>query len=150
MSLSLVSGTITQLRERAEVRGDDKSITTHRATEFRIDNRPANFAAAFNASVGDKVTAVGKNSAELEVIALRNDTTNVIYFVGMAPLGGIAILLACPVIAIAVMLYDTSWAFLGFILLLGGFVSFPGGIYLLFKRRGVARAVRMVEQAPRA
>lgn len=134
MSLTAVSGVITQLRERAEL---------------RVDNRPARFAAAFNASIGDKVVAAGKNAAELEVIALRNDTTQLIYHVGITSIPAIAFMLAVPFLAVALMLYDTSWAFAGFLFLLMGLISFPVGLLALYKRKVTHEAVRMVEHAPR-
>ena len=69
MGLALVSGTISMLRERTDVSVRNEAIQTQVSSHFRIGNRPANLAGTFNLSVGDVVTAAGKDSAEFQVLA---------------------------------------------------------------------------------
>lgn len=150
MGLALVSGTISMLRERTDVSVQNEAVRTEVSSHFRIGNRPANLAGTFNLSVGDVVTAAGKDSAEFQVLALRNDTTNMIYSVAVAPLRAIAFMLLLPVVAVAIMLQDPSWAFFGGLLLLMGMLTFPGGLYLLWKRSVIQSARQMVQQPARA
>lgn len=150
MGLTLVSGTISMLRERTTVTGDAHSVSTRQSTEFRIGDRPATLAAACNLTIGDKVTAAGHAKAELTVLALRNDTTNVVYSIAPTPLWSIGFMVLSPFAGIAVMLQDPSWAFPGTILLLGGLVFLPMGLIGMRKNGIVSSARRMVEQAPRS
>ena len=100
MGLTLVSGTISMLRERTTVTGDAHSVSTRQSTEFRIGDRPATLAAACNLTIGDKVTAAGHAKAELTVLALRNDTTNVVYSIAPTPLWSIGFMVLSIVIAL--------------------------------------------------
>jgi hypothetical protein len=150
MGLALVSGTISMLRERTDVSVQNETIRTEVSSHFRIGNRPANVAGTFNLSVGDVVTAAGRDSAEFQVLALRNDTTNMLYSVAVAPLWAIAFMLLVPVAGVAVMLQGPSEAFVGGMFLLMGMCTFPGGLYLMWKRSVIRSAFRMVQQPARA
>lgn len=148
MGLTLVTGTVSLTREHNHVSGTAENITTQRVTEFRIGNRPARFSGGLNLAPGDEVRAAGKDEAELEVIALRNDTTSVLYTAPCPPLVAIAIALGLPFGGAALGLNGEH--FVGGMFFLMGLVTFPAGLILIWRRRRVLAAVRMVNAATQA
>lgn len=54
-------------------------VNTDHWTKFRINNRPCSYKWSLNLSEGDRVIVAGEGTAELQVLALHNQTTNVIY-----------------------------------------------------------------------
>lgn len=149
MSLVLVHGVVTALRERTHVTADSQSVKTESTTEFRIDQRPANLAATCNLTIGDKVVAAGHDKPELEVLALRNDSTNVIYSLGVTSTWALGAMLLMPIGGCAWMFRGPEDAFVGGIFVLGGLFTFPIALWLLRKRSVIANARRMVDSAPR-
>jgi hypothetical protein len=55
------------------------SIQTGHWINFRVNNRPCKWEGVININNGDQVTVVGKKKAELEVLVLANETTNITY-----------------------------------------------------------------------
>ena len=147
MALTLVTGTISLTRERKDVSATSNTITTQTTTEFRIGNRPARISGGVNLAPGDQVRAAGKDSAELEVLALCNDTTSVQYTAPCPSLLIIASMLLLPIAGIALALNGEQ--FVGQMFFLMGLVTFPAGLIMIWKRNRVLAAVRMVEQAGR-
>lgn len=145
MGLTLVSGTVSLTRERKDVSGTTDNITTLTTTEFRIGNRPANFKAGINLSPGDQVRAAGNEGAELDVLALANDTTSVQYTTPCPQLWMIAFLLLLPFIGIGLALQGDHG--LGGLLFLMGLASFPMGLVLCWKRSRIMAAVRLLSSA---
>jgi hypothetical protein len=142
MGLTLVNGTVSLTRERTQVSGTAENMTSQTTTEFRIGNRPANFKAGVNLAPGDEVRAAGYDGAELDVLALVNRTTSVLYTAPHPPLWLVALLLLMPFIGMGLALSGDRG--LGGMLFLLGLPSFPAGLILIWKRSRVLAAVRMV------
>jgi len=148
MGLTLATGTVSLTRERKDISGTAENITTQTVTEFRIGNRPARFGGGLNLAPGDEVRAAGKDGAELEVLALRNDTTSVQYTAPCPSLLVIAMSLGLPFGGAALGLNGEH--FVGGMFFLMGLVTFPAGLIMLWKRNRVLQAVRMLNQAATA
>jgi hypothetical protein len=145
MSLTLVTGTISLTRERKDISVANDNVTTYTSTEFRIGNRPASFKAGVNLAPGDQVRAAGKDGAELDVLALANDTTSVQYTAPCPPLWIIASMLLLPFIGMGLGLRGEQ--FIGGMLFLMGIATFPLGFVMLWKRSRVLAAVRLLSSA---
>lgn len=82
-------------------------------TIFRVDNKPARFPMAINITNGDIATAAGLQKGEFEVVAIKNHTTNTMYWVRK------------PSIVPEIVSMVIGWCFhgyhgLGWILVIGG------------------------------
>ncbi len=143
MALTLVTGTVSLTRERSHISATDSQVTTTTTTEFRIGNRPASIAGGINLAPGDEVRAAGNDGAELVVLALSNRTTGVRHTVPCPPLWVIVLLILMPFIGMGVALSgDTG---LGGMLFLIGLPTPPMGLYLIWKRRRILAALRMLD-----
>jgi hypothetical protein len=131
------------------VTADSRSGTTERTTEFRIDGRPATLAAACDLSVGGVVVAAGRDEPELDVLALRNDSTNVIDSLGGASTWAIGLRLRLPFGGCAWMSRGPEGPLSGGSFFVVGRCTFPGALRLTKERSVIANARRMVESAPR-
>lgn len=105
---------------------------------FRIDNRPANLSVAVNLTDGDLVTAAGLQKGELEVLALHNHTTRMLYTVPGANT-------SAPIIYIVVGVLTTGFWGIGFLLI-------GGGIWFLLnatkRNKQIAEGSALVHKAP--
>lgn len=77
MGLVKLNGEVTHCRERSVLSGQAGDIKQDSSTHFRIAGRPASIDSTLNISDGDMVTVIGKDKAELKVIAIHNHTTGV-------------------------------------------------------------------------
>lgn len=105
---------------------------------FRIDNRPANLSTAVNLTDGDLVTAAGLQKGELEVLALHNHTTRMLYSVPGANT-------VAPIIYIIVGVLTIGLFGIGYLLI-------GGGIWFLMnakkRNKQIADASALVHKAP--
>jgi len=148
MALTLVTGTISLARERTHVSAATDSVSTSTTTEFRIGNRPASFQSGLNLTAGDVVRAAGNDRAELDVLALVNDTTAVQYTAPCPPLWVIAVMLLLPFGGMALGLAGEP--FVGGMFFLMGIATFPIGLVMIWKRSRVLAALRLVHSAAKA
>lgn len=143
MGLTLVTGPVSLTRERTQITATDNQVTTRTETEFRIGNRPASFAAGLNLAPGDEVRAVGKDGAELQVLALHNQTTGVLYTVPCPPIWVIALMVLLPFAGMGLGLAGETG--LGGMFFLMGLASCPLGLVMLWKRARILGAVRLLD-----
>ncbi len=136
MGMTTISGTVSGVREQANVTGNREQVQTHRSVHFRIGNRPSYMKSSPHLMDGDVVTVAGKGSAEFEIIALRNESTGVIYQV-MNPLLTIGA-------GILVILCSLPMA----ILVFPPFIIIPMGIYMIWKGIQAQRAAKLLQATP--
>ncbi len=105
---------------------------------FRVDNRPAHMPVAINLSNGDLVTVAGFPKGELEVLAVHNHTTKLVYWVPEPSTVPEIIYIVVGVIVL--MFHWSGW------LVIGGAVLFMMNKNKKIKQIRDARAI--VEKAP--
>lgn len=136
MGITTLSGTVSGVREQAHITGDREQVQTHRSVHFRIGNRPASMKSVPHLMDGDLVTVVGKDSPEFEIMALRNESTGVIYQVMnpvfMMAAGVVVILCALPM---AILVFPPLFII-------------PMGIYMIVKGFQAQQAARLLQSIP--
>jgi hypothetical protein len=102
-SLETLAGVVTNVRALSTTSGSmkkgDGQISTQHHMKFRIGNRAVTFSGSPNIGDGDAVTVSGKGSGEFKAMALRNDSTGLVYKASLVPaiIGFIAVaLLSIP------------------------------------------------------
>ena len=138
MGMSTISGTVGGMRERADVSGNREQVQTQRSVHLRIGHRAAFMKSSPHLIEGDLVTAVGKDGGEFEILALRNETSQVIYQAlnpVMAMVGGVLMIFCSLLLAI---------------LIFPPFILIPMGIYMIWKGVQAQKAVKLLQatQAP--
>lgn len=110
----------------------------NKTMSFRIDNRPANLDVAVNLTNGDLVTAAGLSKGELEVLALHNHTTHMLYTVPGPNT-------VAPIIYIVIGVLTIGLYGIGYLLI-------GGGIWFLMnaskRKQQIATACAIVKNAP--
>jgi hypothetical protein len=136
MGMTTIYGTVSGLRERADVTGNRNEVRTQRSVHLRIGNRAAFMKSSPNLADGDMVTAAGKDGAEFQIIALRNESTGVLYWEVNplhAILGGIVVILISPIF---------------FILIFPPFIFIPIGCYMIWKGIQARTAEKILRATP--
>jgi hypothetical protein len=136
MGMTTISGPVAGVRERTDVSGDRETVQTSRSIHLRIGNRPAYMKSSPNLMDGDVVTVAGKDSAEFEIMALRNESTGVIYQV-MNPLFGMGA-------GVAVILCSLPMA----ILVFPPLFLIPVGIYMIWQGWQAQSAANLLRATP--
>ena len=82
--LSVISGEVSNVGMKCRIFGRSKYQTVivndNYKTSFRVNGMPAFFVGTISVSDGDQVSLVGlKNGGEFQALALRNDSTQVLY-----------------------------------------------------------------------
>ncbi|HEX3001369.1 MAG TPA: hypothetical protein VHN82_03210 [Methanoregula sp.] len=78
-----LSGKISDLKSIDRTSGSvfrgDLSFGNQQWMTFHVNDRPCRYQGTPDISNGDRVTVVGDGTGELDIIALRNDTTGLLY-----------------------------------------------------------------------
>ena len=138
MGMTTLGGEVSGLRERADVVGNRREVQTQRSVHLRIGNRPAFMKSSPNLMDGDRVTAAGMDGAEFRILALRNDSTGVLYW-SVHPLfsilAGLLTILLSPIF---------------FFLVFPPFVLIPMGVYLIWQGIQARQAEKLLRATPAA
>jgi len=136
MGMTTIYGTVSGLRERSDVVGNREQVQTQRSVHLRIGNRAAFMKSSPNLADGDMVTAAGNDGAEFQIIALRNESTGVLY-TEINPLfaiiGGIVVVLISPIF---------------FILIFPPFIFIPIGCYMIWRGIRAKNAEKLLRATP--
>ncbi len=136
MALTKISGVVSNFRENTEVKSmktqhsghsnpmntSHTKVRTETSVNFRIDNRPVSMkdSKGIEMTDGDQATVVGTESGGgLKALVIQNDTTGVVYSMGLMYLLVWAVV--CIVAGLATMA-----VFIGLLI-------FPLGLFLLYK-----------------
>jgi hypothetical protein len=113
-------------------------VVTNEKMNFRIDNRAAFMDVRINLTDGDKVTAACVQKGEFEVIAIKNHTTKMIYYIPKPAIYP-------EIIYIILGVFTTGFYGIGFVLI-------GGGIWFLINKQKKIKLIRegvsLVEKAP--
>jgi hypothetical protein len=136
MGMTTISGAVSGVREHTDVSGNRETVQTSRSIHLRIANRPAYMKSCPNLMDGDVVTAVGKDSAEFEIIALRNESTGVIYQVvnPMFQIGAGIVVILCS-LPMAILVFPPLF-------------FIPLGIYMIWKGCQAQSAANRLRATP--
>lgn len=136
MGMTTISGAVSGVREQAHVSGNRETVQTRHSTHLRIANRPSHMKNSANLMDGDVVTAAGIDRAEFEIIALRNESTGVIYQVvnPMFQMGAGVVMILCALPMV--------------ILIFPPFIFIPLGIYMIWKGWQVQSAINLLRATP--
>lgn len=155
MALTKVSGIVSAVRQHVELKTDaNKQVSQKDSVSFRIGNRPASLGLRANINEGDRVTAVGDDFAEMGVLILRNDSTNIVYTTNNGPfltaLGWFCLVLSTPVlfILLGVPIGNETLRMVFGLLALCSVFFIPISIYLLLKGRKFKQATAMLNSSP--
>ena len=134
--MNTIGGVVSGVRERADVVGNRDQVQTQRSVHLRIGNRAAFMKSSPNLVDGDVVTAAGKDGAEFRIVALRNDTTGVIY----------SELRVVPTILLAVLIILMSPVLI--FLIFPTFLMIGMGIWLICRAVQVSAAEKLLRSMP--
>lgn len=136
MGMTTISGAVSGVREHTNVSGNRDQVQTSRSVHFRIGNRPAHMKSTPHLMDGDVVTVAGKDSAEFEIIALRNESTGVIYQVvnPIMMIGGGIVMILCS-FPMAILVFPPL-------------IIIPMGIYMIWKGFQAMRAAKLLQATP--
>jgi len=130
MALATLSGTASHIKGSVVIHGSNANIAQESSTHFRLGNRQVLMKSSIQLAEGDQVTVAGEDKAEFHALALRNETTNLIYQLNtnVGVIGAwLIIIVSVPMIPILV-----------------GFITMAVGIYFLRANKRIASAVRML------
>lgn len=154
MSLTLLQGPVSAFREHADagtgtVHQGNVQVQFKRTAQFRIGNRAVTMAVAPDLVNGDAVTAAGKETGgAFRVIAVRNETTGMIYYEPYFPNWINGLLVLAPILLLPMFMIDAFAGFL-FAICAGPLISI-GGVINFLKAIPIKGAIAMVRAAPRA
>jgi hypothetical protein len=136
MGMTTIYGTVSGLRERTDVLGNRNEVRTQRSVHLRIGNRAAFIKSSPNLADGDIVTAAGLDGAEFHIIAIRNESTGVLYW-EVNPLhaiiGGSVVILLSPIF---------------FLLIFPPFILIPLGGWMIWKGIQAKNAEKLLRATP--
>jgi hypothetical protein len=159
MSMTVISGVVTGYRERADTsvthtvnQNPNMSSTVHvetkRTASFRIGNRAVFMNTAPNLMDGDLVTAAGKQtSGEFKVVAVRNETTSMIYWEPFVSDGWNLVLVTGPIWMLLLCFLDRG-AGLFCAFLFGPFLTITG-VWMYIKAIPTKGAIALLRATPR-
>ncbi|MDO9323512.1 MAG: hypothetical protein Q7T80_00990 [Methanoregula sp.] len=146
MSFETISGIVSNINQMSSTYGSVNNGKGHVNTKnwitFRINNRPAIYSGYSSIGNGDMVTAVGENCGELNVVALHNHTTHMVYTKNTSQYNiyiALCILMGLPGVYVFITPFISQGPLLGQIILciIGGVWALPwfGGAWWFYMKQ---------------
>lgn len=139
MALKTLTGTVSHFNQETVLIGSRQNrsgfgtIQSDKEINFRIDNKPVvlRLKQAVHLEDGEKATVAGKEKRGVfQAVAVRNDETGVVYALKTVPI----LLLGLFITGLSVPLFAA----------LVGFITFPIGLWLLYKTYLNVAALRLL------